>query len=82
MIKNVEELRAEAQVQLFRERKLALKRKVRLRCPKTTQHIASEISLLTSGNGSEGSFIKDLSAGVLRSKKFERHSRNHVWTRG
>ena len=71
MVENIEKLRPESQIQLFRNPKLPLESYVRLRCPQASQHIAPEITLRALGRWSKSRFVENLPARILRAKKLQ-----------
>src|SRR5262249_25047104 len=79
MVENIKELSAKLKINVLCETKLSLQCSISLPGAETTQHIASEITLLPCGRLCESCLIQNLAARKLRAKKFKRHS--HVYVR-
>ena len=81
MVKYIEELRPEAEIQLFGDVKLPLDGNIGLPSSETAQHIAPEIALLTGRGWSKRHWIECLASGILRPIEHERHSWVYVWAK-
>src|SRR5215469_6071296 len=80
VVKNIEKLSPEPQVQLLSEPKLSLERHVRLRCSESAQHVASEITLLSARGWSKCRRVENLATRILRAKKLKRLSWHNIRT--
>src|SRR6185503_8430654 len=78
VVENVEELGAETKPYFLCDVKLSLQSDIRLRRCETSQHIATEITLLPGWCCTKGRAIENLAAGILSTMEFKRHSRAYV----
>src|SRR5262245_18371782 len=76
---DVEELSPETKPHPLGEAKLPLQSKLQLRSSQSSQHIASETTLLPCGRWRKSRLIDDFAAGILRPIKLKRHSCVYVW---
>ena len=81
MVEYIEELRPEAEIQLFGEVKLPLQGKIRLPCSETPQHIAPEIALLAGRRCAKCRCVEGFATGILGTIEHARHSRVYVWAK-
>jgi len=69
VIKDVEKLAAEAKLYPLGQSEVALKRNVRLRGSKATQHVTSKIALLARRRRIKSRAVEDLAPWILRTVK-------------
>ena len=81
VIEDIEKLSTKTKSQSLSEVKLTLHSDVRLPRPKTSQHIASEITLGSSRRRTKSGAIENLPAGKLRAVGLKRNARVYVRTR-
>ena len=81
VIEKIEKLSPETKRQSLRQMKLPLQCEIYLPRSKTSQHVAAEVALRSSGRRGKSSAIEDLASRKLRVMNLEWDTRNHVRSR-